>query len=157
MRSGRPKWSTRTAKSLNIKPPTTGPGTSGDTRAEGGVTEIEGAAVPGRLLITRTTTGDGVDVVVLAGEVDLDGSGHLREVLLASVESAPGTVVDFGEVGFLDSSGINVLISAHRAAESRGVWLRLAAPRDAVERVLRLVGVDALIPCYPSVAEALAA
>ncbi|WP_031048692.1 STAS domain-containing protein [Streptomyces sp. NRRL F-5650] len=121
------------------------------------MTEIEGAAVPGRLLITRTTTGDGVDVVVLAGEVDLDSSGRLREVLLASVESAPGTVVDFGEVGFLDSSGINVLISAHRAAGSRGVWLRLAAPRDAVQRVLRLVGVDALIPCYPSVAEALAA
>lgn len=119
--------------------------------------EIEGAAVPERLLITRTTTGDGVSLVILSGEVDLDGSGQLREVLLSSVESAPGTVVDFGEVGFLDSSGINVLISAHRAAESRGVWFRLAAPRDAVERVLRLVGVDALIPCYPSVERALTA
>ncbi|GAA2573645.1 MULTISPECIES: STAS domain-containing protein [Streptomyces] len=118
---------------------------------------IEGAAVPERLLITRTTTGGGVGVVVLAGEVDLDGSGRLRDALLSSVESAPGTVVDFGEVGFLDSSGINVLISAHRAAESLGVWFRIAAPRDAVDRVLRLVGVDALIPCYPSVEEALAA
>lgn len=119
--------------------------------------DIEGAAVPERLLITRTTTGDGVGLVILAGEVDLDGSSQLRDVLLASVESAPGTVVDFGEVGFLDSSGINVLISAHRAAEARGAWLRLAAPRDAVERVLRLVGVDALIPCYPSVEQALTA
>ncbi|MGQ4424649.1 STAS domain-containing protein [Streptomyces violaceoruber] len=43
------------------------------------------------------------------------------------------------------------------AAESRGVFFRLAAPRDAVERVLRLVGVDALIPCYPSVEQALTA
>ncbi|MEU9517437.1 MULTISPECIES: STAS domain-containing protein [unclassified Streptomyces] len=119
--------------------------------------ETEGAAVPERLLITRTTAGGGVSLVILAGEVDLDGSAPLREVLLASVESAPGTVVDFGEVGFLDSSGINVLISAHRAAEERGVWFRLAAPRDAVERVLRLVGVDTLIPCYPSVEQALAA
>ncbi|WP_345799697.1 hypothetical protein [Streptomyces rochei] len=47
--------------------------------------DIEGAAVPERLLITRTTRGDGVDVVVLAGEVDLDGSGQLRDVLLSSV------------------------------------------------------------------------
>ncbi|AOW90555.1 STAS domain-containing protein [Streptomyces olivaceus] len=117
--------------------------------------EIEGAAVPERLLITRTTTGDGVCVVVLAGEVDLDGSRHLRDVLLSSVRSAPGTVVDFREVGFLDSSGINVLITAHREAEARDVWFRLAAPRDAVERVLRLVGVDALIACYPSVEQAL--
>ncbi|CAL9669052.1 MULTISPECIES: STAS domain-containing protein [unclassified Streptomyces] len=118
--------------------------------------ETEGTAVPERLLITRTTTGDGIILVTLAGEVDLDGSSQLREVLLDSVESAPGTVVDFAEVGFLDSSGINVLICAHRAAESRGVWLRLAAPREAVARVLRLVGVDALIPCYPSAEQALA-
>ncbi|WP_399894021.1 STAS domain-containing protein [Streptomyces sp. BBFR51] len=119
--------------------------------------DIEGAAVPERLLITRTTTGDGVSIVILAGEVDLDGSSQLRDVLLSSVRSAPGTVVDFGEVGFLDSSGINVLISAHRAAESRGVWFRIAAARDAVERVLRLVGVDALIDCHPSVEQALTA
>ncbi len=119
--------------------------------------DIEGAAVPERLLITRTTTGGGVSVVTLSGEVDLDGSSQLRDVLLSSVQSAPGTVVDFGEVAFLDSSGINVLISAHQAAEARGVWFRLASPQDAVERVLRLVGVDALIACYPSVEQALAA
>lgn len=157
MCSGPPEWATRAAKSLNIKPPTAVGAYAAHTRDEDSVAEIEGAAVPERLLITRTTTGGGVSLVSLAGEVDLDGSGQLHEVLLASVESAPGTVVDFGEVGFLDSSGINVLISAHRAAESRGVWFRLAAPRDAVERVLRLVGVDALIPCYPSVEQALTA
>jgi anti-anti-sigma factor len=121
------------------------------------VADIEGAAVPERLLITRTTTGDGVSVVVLAGEVDLDGSTQLRDVLLSSVQSAPGTVVDLGEVAFLDSSGINVLITAHRAAEARGVRLRLAAPQHAVERVLQLVGVDTLIPCYPTVEQALTA
>ncbi|MFB8750476.1 STAS domain-containing protein [Streptomyces parvulus] len=117
--------------------------------------ETEGPAVPERLLITRTTTGDGVSIVILTGEVDLDGSGRFRDVLLSSVQSSPGTVVDFGEVGFLDSSGINVLITAHREAESLGVWLRLAAPRDPVERVLRLVGVDGLIGCFPSVEQAL--
>ncbi|MEU3897448.1 MULTISPECIES: STAS domain-containing protein [unclassified Streptomyces] len=119
--------------------------------------DIEGAAVPERLLITRTTTGDGVSVVTLAGEVDLDGSSQLRDVLLSCVQTAPGTVVDFAEVAFLDSSGINVLIAAHQAAESRGVWFRLAAPRHAVERVLRLVGVDGLIACFPTVERALAA
>ncbi|GHB46395.1 hypothetical protein GCM10010377_41590 [Streptomyces viridiviolaceus] len=119
--------------------------------------DIEGAAVPERLLITRTTTGDGISIVTLAGEVDLDGSSQLRDVLLSSVQTAPGTVVDFGEVDFLDSSGINVLIAAHQAAESRGVWFRLAAPRQAVRRVLQLVGVDALIACHPTVEQALAA
>ncbi|MET9256347.1 STAS domain-containing protein [Streptomyces sp. NPDC048182] len=117
--------------------------------------DIEGAAVPERLLITRTTTGEGVSVVTLAGEVDLDGSSQLRDVLLSCVERTPGTVVDFAEVAFLDSSGINVLISAHQAAESRGVWLRIAAPQSSVERVLQLVGVDTLIACHPTVEGAL--
>jgi anti-anti-sigma factor len=121
------------------------------------VADIEGAAVPERLLITRTTRGDGVSIVSIAGEVDLDGSSQLRDVLLSCVLTAPGTVVDFGEVAFLDSSGINVLISAHQAAETRGVWFRLAAPQPAVERVLRLVGVDTLIDCFPTVEQALAA
>ncbi|GGL62908.1 hypothetical protein GCM10010129_03190 [Streptomyces fumigatiscleroticus] len=118
--------------------------------------DIEGAAVPERLLITRTTTDDGACVVTLAGEVDLDGSAQLRDVLLSCLEMAPGTVVDFGEVTFMDSSGINALITAHQAARERDVWLRLAAPRQAVQRVLQLVGVDALIPCYPTVEEAVA-
>ncbi|MGC9379809.1 STAS domain-containing protein [Streptomyces sp. MH13] len=119
--------------------------------------DTEGAAVPERLLITRTTTDEGVGIVILAGEVDLDGSSQLHDVLLSCVRTAPGTVVDLGEVAFLDSSGINALISAHRAAESRGAWFRLAAPQHAVERVLRLVGIDALIDCYPTLEQALAA
>jgi anti-anti-sigma factor len=111
--------------------------------------------VPERLLITRTTTEDGVCVVTLAGEVDLDGSAQLRDVLVSGLQGARGAVVDLAEVGFMDSSGINAFIAAHQAAEAGGNWLRLAAPRPAVRRVLQLVGVDTLITCYPSVDEAL--
>ncbi|MBT2411280.1 STAS domain-containing protein [Streptomyces sp. ISL-12] len=120
------------------------------------MSDTEGAAVPERLLITRTTTDDGVCVVTLAGEVDLDGSAQLRDVLLSGLEGARGTVVDLADVAFMDSSGINVFIAAHQAAEAGGGWLRLAAPRQAVRRVLQLVGVDILIACYPTVEQALA-
>ncbi|MFF8941487.1 STAS domain-containing protein [Streptomyces sp. NPDC014864] len=117
--------------------------------------ETEGAAVPDRLLINRTTAGDGACVVTLAGEVDLDGSAHLRETLLSCLHTARVTVVDFGGVTFMDSSGINALITAHQTAEERGCRLSVAAPQDAVLRVLELVGVDTLIPCYPTLEQAL--
>ncbi|MEV5884555.1 STAS domain-containing protein [Streptomyces sp. NPDC052020] len=113
--------------------------------------------MPDRLLITRTTTDDGVCLVTVAGEVDLDGSVRFREVLLSCLRTGRGAVVDLARVGFMDSSGINALITAHQAAEAGGVWLRLAAPQQAVRRVLELVGVDSLIPSYPSVEAALAA
>ncbi|WP_309032974.1 STAS domain-containing protein [Streptomyces alfalfae] len=119
------------------------------------MTDSEGAAVPERLLITRTTTNDDICVVTLAGEVDLDGSAQLRDVLLSSLKDSRGTVVDLADVAFMDSSGINVFIATHQAAEAAGGWLRLAAPREPVRRVLQLVGVDALIACYPTVERAL--
>lgn len=113
--------------------------------------------MPGRLLITRTTTDDGACLVTLAGEVDLDGSVQFRDALLSCLRTGPGAVVDLGRVAFMDSSGINALITAHQTAEANGAWLRLAAPQQAVRRVLELVGVDELIPSYPTVAAALAA
>ncbi|MFI1168164.1 STAS domain-containing protein [Streptomyces sp. NPDC020801] len=119
--------------------------------------ETEGASAPERLLITRTTAGDGTSVVTLAGEVDLDGSARLREALLSCPGTGPGTVVDLADVTFMDSSGINALITAHQAAQADGTRLCLAAPQHAVLRVLQLVGVDTLIPCYPTLEEALSA
>jgi anti-anti-sigma factor len=121
------------------------------------VAETEEPAVPERLLITSTTADDGTRVVTLVGEVDLDGSARLRDTLLSCPESAPGTVVDLSDVTFMDSSGINALIAAHRAAQAGGTRLRLAAPQEAVLRVLQLVGVDTLIPCYTSLRAALTA
>jgi putative transposase len=61
----------------------------------------------------------------------------------ASVGGAPLSVV-------MDSSGINVLIAAHRASQDAQGWLRLAGPQQAVLHVLQLVGVDTLIPCHPT-------
>jgi stage II sporulation protein AA (anti-sigma F factor antagonist) len=56
---------------------------------------------------------------------------------------------------FMDSSGINVLIAAHGAAQDAGGWLRLTGVRETVRRVLALGGVDALTPCHSIVKEAL--
>ncbi|MEV8067992.1 MULTISPECIES: STAS domain-containing protein [unclassified Streptomyces] len=119
--------------------------------------ETEGASAADRLLITRTTAEDGTCVVTLVGEADLDSSARLRETLLSCLTAAPATVADLGGLTFMDSSGINALISAHQAAQASGVRLSLAAPREAVLRVLELVGLDTLIPWYPTVEAALAA
>ncbi|MFJ4801598.1 STAS domain-containing protein [Streptomyces murinus] len=54
----------------------------------------------------------------------------------------------------MDSSGINVLITAHQAHAPAG-WLRLAGVRRPVLRTLEIVGLTGLIHCYPSVGAAL--
>jgi anti-anti-sigma factor len=109
-----------------------------------------------RLSVTRTVTGDGITVLALRGEIDFNtGSAIHRALLTSDGEAAPRTVVDLSEVTFMDSSGINALIGAHRDAIAAQGWVRLAGPTTSVLRVLQIVGVDTVITCYPTLQQAL--
>lgn len=109
-------------------------------------------------LTVEDTRSDGVSVITVSGEIDNDsGAPLIRALAAASEASPPRVVVDLSQVGFMDSSGINIFLTAHAATTSVGGWLRLAALRNNVLRTLQIVGVDSLIPRYPSVGEALGA
>ncbi|MFF3891424.1 STAS domain-containing protein [Streptomyces sp. NPDC001914] len=56
---------------------------------------------------------------------------------------------------FLDSSALNVLISAQKRVTLAGGWIRLEGLRAAVARVVQPVGLDSIIACYPTVDQAL--
>ncbi|MFB7037469.1 MULTISPECIES: STAS domain-containing protein [unclassified Streptomyces] len=98
---------------------------------------------------------DGVRIAALHGEIDYDEQEVLREVLLPEGEPVLPVVADMSGVTFLDSSGINVLLAVHQRVSDTKGRLRIAAPTDNVRRVLALVGVDAVIPCHPTVEDAL--
>ncbi|MFI8192427.1 STAS domain-containing protein [Streptomyces sp. NPDC085946] len=117
-----------------------------------GTDELTG---PERLSVTSALV-DGVTVVMVKGEIDHHTADPLRQALTPPDGlTRPRTVADLSGVTFMDSSGINALITAHQAHGDEG-RLRLAGVRPQVLRVLRLVGVDALIDCYPTLREALA-
>ncbi|MFE1002278.1 STAS domain-containing protein [Streptomyces mutabilis] len=122
--------------------------------AEGKMTGIERAEQTGRLSVVATAT-DGIRVVSLAGEIDHDSGDTLRRALDACDTPRPRIVVDLRQVTFMDSSGINIFIAAHRTVSEAGGWLRLAAPGEAVMRTLSLVGVDAVIDCRETLRQAL--
>ncbi|MGW0338134.1 STAS domain-containing protein [Streptomyces sp. NPDC003011] len=102
--------------------------------------------------------GDGIEIVTLSGQIDYSIRDHLHYALLPPDGARPPrTVVDLSGVTFIDSTGINALIAAHRAATTAHGWLRLAAPQEPVLHLLRLLGVDLVIPCYPALRQALSA
>ncbi|MFE3166108.1 STAS domain-containing protein [Streptomyces sp. NPDC059224] len=109
----------------------------------------------GQLAVGESTL-DGVRVVALRGELDHTTGDLARQALKPPADEAyPRTVADLSHLTFMDSAGINALIAAHRAAADAQGWLRVAGAQRAVRRVLELVGIDALIPCHPTVNEAL--
>lgn len=123
--------------------------------AEGEMSGTEGhAEQPGQLSVVATAT-DGIRVLTLAGEIDHHTGDALRQALDASDTPRPRIVVDLRGVSFMDSSGINILIAAHRALSEAGGWLRLAAPTGAVLRTIRIVGIDAVIDCRETLRQAL--
>jgi anti-sigma B factor antagonist len=83
--------------------------------------------------------------VTLSGDCDLSVREELLATLSAAVEASPRVVVDLAEVGFLDSSGVHGLITAHHAARERGGRLIVVNPRGAVETVLDITGVAGLL------------
>ncbi|MFC4500200.1 MULTISPECIES: STAS domain-containing protein [Streptomyces] len=112
-------------------------------------------AQPGHLTVSHSTV-DGVRIVALHGELDHGARDRAGEALIPpAAGTPPRTVADLSGLTFMDSSGINVLIAAHRAAVEAQGWLRVAGTQPAVLRVMQLVGIDALIPCHPTVRQAL--
>ncbi|MEU0946871.1 STAS domain-containing protein [Streptomyces canus] len=109
------------------------------------------------LTVTQHTTADGVRVLALAGEIDHTTTDIFRQALTADGGSPRYTVIDFHDVTFMDSSGINVLVAANNAARTDGGWLRLAHTPTPVLQLLRIVGLDDIIPIYPTLNGALAA
>jgi anti-anti-sigma factor len=79
-------------------------------------------------------------VITVRGDLDLLTTPGLRD--LADAELASFTaesdeiVIDLSEVSFLDSTGIAVLVHAHRHAETIGRHLVVRAPSAAAQRVL---------------------
>jgi anti-anti-sigma factor len=58
---------------------------------------------------------------------------------------------------FCDSSGISMLVRAHKRAAANRTEVRLVVLSTAVRRAFTLVEIDQLLPIYPTVSQALAA
>ncbi|MER7621825.1 STAS domain-containing protein [Streptomyces sp. NPDC126503] len=118
--------------------------------------EVPRAEAAVSLRTHRTETG--VAVVTIAGDLDFDTLAAVQEGLTGLAEERPpALVVDLAQVGFCDSSGLNLLLRTRAAAVAAGSELRLAGVTPGVMRVLELTGADTVFSLYGSVADALEA
>jgi len=83
---------------------------------------------------------DGVVVVHLTGELDLYNAEELRAALAEAANGKPERLVmDLGDVEFIDSTALGVLIEARSKLENRRAFL-LAAPGIETRRALEVSG-----------------
>jgi anti-sigma B factor antagonist len=99
----------------------------------------------------------GVTVVALKGEVDLENSPAARKLLLRSIDDAGRVLVDLSGVTYIDSSGVASLVEALQASKKRGTEFALAAASEPTRRVLELARLDKVFTMHASVEEGLGA
>ncbi len=100
---------------------------------------------------------DDAVIVRLVGELDLYNAPELRAALLEVLAEEPQRLVlDLGEVDFVDSTALGVLIETRTKLDDPQSFL-LAAPGVETHRALQVSGLDRHLSVHPSVEAALAA
>jgi anti-sigma B factor antagonist len=85
-------------------------------------------------------TREDVQVVRLAGEVDISNAGRLETDIAAIVPNdVAGLVLDLSDTGYLDSAGIRMLFELHGRLSDRRQRLAAVVPEDSLIRGSLLV------------------
>jgi len=101
---------------------------------------------------------DGTEVVTVEGEIDIYTAPRLRELLI----DLTGTnnyrlIVDLDKVGFLDSTGLGVLVGGLKRVRSHDGWLDLVCTQERILNIFRITGLTKVFGIYQSVDQAIAA
>jgi anti-sigma B factor antagonist len=100
------------------------------------------------LAVERTSL-DGVDFLMVEGEIDVATAPRLIAALNDAVTQAVRSVViDLSSVGFMDSTGLALLINAHRRLTRQRKGFAVVCPQGPLWRVFELTDMlDTLRVC----------
>lgn len=97
----------------------------------------------------------GVCMLKLSGEVDVYTAPTLKERIVSAVDDGcKEIVVDLDGVGFIDSSGLGVLVGGLRRVKERSGSIRLVCTRENILKIFRITGLDKVFPIFATLEEA---
>src|SRR4051794_12048554 len=100
---------------------------------------------PPDLEVRATFDGDAATVTVV-GEIDLVTSTQLNRELDAVLDARPGRLrLDLAAVGFMDTSGVAILLKARRRALEQGAGFAVISTSLTIKRLLEITGLASLM------------
>jgi anti-anti-sigma factor len=97
------------------------------------------------LELTTEESPDGVRIA-LAGELDVSGATTFYEALSRAEQSGAALIVlDLRELRFMDSTGLRLIVAAHRRAIEDARRLVIVQGPDAIRELFRVAGLDQLL------------
>jgi anti-anti-sigma factor len=81
----------------------------------------------------------GVAVVTLVGELDVSNSAWLHESLHNAIDTGISeVVVNLHSLTFMDSTGLSVIVGAHKRMQATGGTLTVLDPTPIVKKLLQI-------------------
>ena len=98
---------------------------------------------------------DGYELLSVEGELDIATAPRMITALNeAFAELNLPLVVDLSSVGFMDSTGLALLMNAHRRVKRRGQRFAIVCPRGPVSRVFEIADMVDSLHVFPDRASA---
>jgi anti-sigma B factor antagonist len=106
-------------------------------------------------LSVERRTEEGIEIVAVGGEIDIASAPRLITGLNDAVGSGDTPViVDLTEVGFMDSTGLALLLNAHRRLSRRGTGFAVVCADGPVRRVFTITDMVDVLQVRGTLAEA---
>ena len=106
--------------------------------------------------MTTEELAGGITKVILEGRLDVAGAQAVDLKMNVIAGSKPYVLLDMEKVSFLGSMGLRTIVTVARTIKSRGGKAAVLNPDEMVEKVLKTSGVDAYIPIYHDLTNAMA-
>ena len=101
---------------------------------------------------------DGVLIVSVSGRLDaVNAVPFLNSARAEIADDDRAVIMDFEQLGYLGSAGLRVVFMIASDLQKRDAGFALCSPPKPIAKVIRLSGMEQLIPVHPSRSDALAA
>ncbi len=91
---------------------------------------------------------DGHPTLCAKGRLDIATAPHVSETIAGMVASGTRRIsLDLGQVSFLDSEGVKVLLKIYQFIRISGGTIRMVSCSQPVRRILDLLSLGAILEC----------
>ncbi|MER7079135.1 anti-sigma B factor antagonist [Saccharopolyspora kobensis] len=105
--------------------------------------------------VTSTRLPDDVALIAVSGEIDVYTAPALREQLVDAVDDgARRLIVDLGQVDFMDSTALGVLVGGLKRVRAVDGDLVVVCTADRLLKTFRITGLAEVFPIVPDLPSA---
>lgn len=89
-------------------------------------------------------------IVTVQGEIDMYNTDYMRSSIdnYLDQQSISYLVLNLEKVGFIDSSGLGIIIGRYKKMKANGGKVYIVGANPSVEKILVFSGINKIIPLY---------